>query len=146
MKNMATLLCERCGQTFTDHGTYKQHKTDHQLGKIADKTAEDLARELGGLDPLVPPIPNPKPTQPDAPQPKPKNKPTAPWQQADTLEQRKKSAITLVYRYEGYCPKCAGNLETIELDDVADDKKKVVVIAWCGECKKKLRQTIVSKL
>jgi formamidopyrimidine-DNA glycosylase len=50
--------------------------------------------------------------------------------------------IVLVYKYEGQCTSCGVPIETIDLDM----KTTYYVLAWCSNCKKKLRQRKVIKL
>ena len=68
--------------------------------------------------------------------------------------------LNLKYSYEGMCTYCKDTpVETIELEDVISVKRKfqkedqgktvsskVVVVAWCPKCRRKVRQRQVHKL
>jgi DNA-directed RNA polymerase subunit RPC12/RpoP len=129
-------LCERCGAQFENRREYKEHQTDHMLGRAEEKSVDEL---VGGEDIVAEPIEE----TPDLGIPGP----TATGQQ---LEKKrpwdKPEQLRLQYKYTGGCPNCGKDVETLEIDDVLADKKKQVVIAWCGHCHKKLRQRQVSKL
>lgn len=136
---MATFLCERCGEQFSSQTDYQEHKVAHMMGRIKDKSVD----ELMGKEP------EPQETQDIIAEPiveKPKqgqkkaSTPRAKWQNTP------KQPIKLTYNYVGGCPDCGGELETLTVDDVVADKNKEVVVAWCFSCKKKLRQRIVAKL
>lgn len=49
--------------------------------------------------------------------------------------------IVLNYQYSGHCPTCKHKVETLVLAGIMDDK--VVAVAWCSTCKKKVNQQIV---
>lgn len=131
---IAVFVCEKCGAEFVSQEEYRDHKQDHNLGKVKDKDYETLLKEQGGDDIQAEPVKSPAPKQ----------KASRPW--VDDMEERKQSKIELVYHYEGWCNDCGGELQTITLDDVVDDKNKVVLVAWCKECGKKMRQRTVAKL
>jgi hypothetical protein len=119
-------ICEKDGKEFPTLEAYKAHKVDHQLGKINDK---------GEL--LAPPVaPNSAPV--------PVKATDAPWRTA--LEDHKKAGVALIYKYTGYCNKCGGAVETIQLDNVVKGRKEWIIVAWCGTCKVKISQRAVAVL
>jgi hypothetical protein len=135
-------LCEKCGAEFEELSEYKDHRVNHQLGRIPAKSVE----ELTGFEPPEMGVPGPTATgeQITAEPLQPTTAPTkAPWHEPEKLD--------LVYKYEGECPTCRNQVETLVLDDVLQKgevtiKSKVIVVAWCNHCHKKLRQRIVTKL
>jgi len=132
-----SFLCERCGAEFEELQEYKDHKVDHVQGRVANKSVEELAGIMDAPD-MGTPGPTATGEQIQAEPLKPTTKPTKPpWSEPEP--------ITLTYRYDGNCPTCRGAVETLDLEGVAD-KGKVVVVAWCPACKKKVSQRIVVKL
>lgn len=130
-------VCEKCGRQFANVNEYRQHKIEHTRGVQFDDITQ-------GEDIIAEPI---KAINEDELKAKPGElqEVKAPeW--AKSTEDRKKAGIKLVYHYDGYCSTCASPVETLELDDILEDKKKIVVVAWCSSCKKKLRQRQVLKL
>ena len=84
-------------------------------------------------------------------------------EEPDTLPVSTKPTVielNLRYTYEGMCTYCKDTLvDTIELEDVISVKRKfqkddqgktvnskIVVVAWCPKCKRKVRQRQVYKL
>lgn len=116
-----------CTEEFEDHAAYKEHLAEHERGMI-------LANAVG--------------TSTDAPLGK--VPPTATGKQVSELqkvvEQRKKEGVQLEYRYKGYCEQCGAEVETLLLEEVLEDKTKLIVVAWCPKDKKKLAQRQVIKL
>lgn len=109
-------LCEKCGHESTTHDEYKQHKVDHQLGKITDKPEEEI--------PTPPPKLEPKPMEVQ-PKGDPDRKP-----------------IQLTYVFTGNCPTCGKHVETLELD-VGNDH---FCIAFCTACREKRAERKVARL
>lgn len=119
--------CEKCGFTTEDLDEYRKHRIDHSLGKITvshpiptspkplslDKAAEQIEEEKKVV--VVPPPP-PKPSKPEP--------------------------IRLKYKYEGQCPKCGGQVETLEIDL----ENKYIVSAYCMACKYQIAHRPVKKL
>jgi len=155
-------VCERCGAQFEARDEYKAHKLEHMHGNIPDKSVS----ELMGVEPPEPlaqaddqPIvadpnidysgadgKNPPPATPIPPAAKELlDQAKAQWNQIPDKD-KKKQGTKLVYHFEGWCNKCAGEVETLTIDGVVEDQKKQVVIAWCPACKKQLKQRTVIKL
>ena len=131
-------LCERCGAEFEQRQEYKDHQVDHMMGRAEDKSVEEL---VGGEDVMAEPIeetPGEALGKPGKTATGQKVEREKPWS--------KPRPLNLEYHYDGDCPDCGKAVETLEIDDVLDDKKKQVVVAWCVGCKKKLRQRQVAKL
>lgn len=61
----------------------------------------------------------------------------------EVKEERLKTS--LVYRWEGQCGECGGQVETIPLD-VDKRTNDLVVVCWCPVCKRKVDQRTVVKL
>ena len=143
---MSSYLCERCAETFTERADYTAHKKAHMRGEIPDKSVE----ELMGAEPT-------EVTEPIVAEPivdiSPKNLKAKPGEviEQQTRPYDKPQVLNLTYHYEGNCRICGGKVETLMLDDVIEKndkriKNKQVVVAWCGRCKKQLRQRQVAKL
>ena len=130
---------------FKTEAEYKSHKVDHMLGRIPDRDVDEMIEndEESNKDITAEPIliekgkevskndlenKQGKIIEAEWNKPKPKDNPPR-----------------LVYTYEGVCT-CGSDLDTLEIDDVLSDKKKIVVVAWCPSCKKKIRQRQVFKL
>jgi hypothetical protein len=146
-----SFICEMCGAEFELHNEYKQHKTDHVLGRVPAKAVDEL---VGG-EPLkeevitAPPIiEKPPKGQYNAPPSSgvPQNAPKAPPLWSAAVQQELKSPPKLTYKYVGRCHTCTTELETLTLEGVAADRSKVVAVAWCPNCKKQVSQQIVSQL
>jgi hypothetical protein len=124
---------------------YKAHRVLHNTGDIPDKSINQIYEEerLAGMPPdaeVVATVTHAdEPIQPQNTAPTPSKKPAkpAPW--------RAEGGIHLEYKYVGYCS-CGFEIDTLTLDEVVDDKKVVVVVAWCNQCKKKWEQRKVAKL
>ena len=130
-------VCEKCGAQFAQRIEYKEHQAAHMTGRAEEKSVEEL---VGGKDIVAEPIievpdmgiPGPTATE--------KEIESRPWNKEPPLEQRKKVGVSLKYHYEGFCEICGTAPETLELDGVVPDSSKVVTVAWCPKCKKKLHQ------
>ena len=116
----------KCGAQFNDYDSYSKHKEGHRNGEVI------VERDPVTDEPIIDPFPIVE-APPAAPQP-------------PTPSVVKPSKIKLSYRYEGNCPDCGKEAETIELEDVNNDNKHVFAVAWCSVCKKKLQQNYVNKL
>lgn len=125
-------VCEKCQEKFDDAMDYNQHKLDHQNGLLDDYEIDD-AGIVGPAKPKVveaealgklPPAGTATGKQLKRPEPKPP---------------------MLLYTYTGE-HNCGTQLETITLDNVLSDKDKVIVVAWCPDCRVKVTQRTVVKL
>jgi hypothetical protein len=152
-------MCERCGEQLKSNVDYLNHKEKHNLGLIPNRTMDDIYEEerLAGLPPeseaiIADPIIE-KPNLRQQATPSPSGNATDPPDlgkipstgTATAAQWRAKKGIALIYKYDGYCD-CGFEVDTLTLDEITDDKKKVVVVAWCNNCKKKLQQRTVTKL
>lgn len=127
-KRDSSWLCERCGAQFKDNALYKQHRVDHMQGRIPDKKVDPVSGEE-------------IPTKKDKPEVKP-----VPTQSAAQIKDAKPKKISLKYVFEGNC-ECGAKVDTLELDVGSDNTvRDHVVLAWCQNCKKQLRQRSVKKL
>ena len=144
---MPNLLCEKCGAQFVNIQEYREHKVDHALGRVEERSVEQL---VGG-DPTPEEAPQEiiaEPLADNIPAKSAKKDEKPPWADQPTVskDNRKKQGSRLIYKYDGYCNHCGGEVETLEIDGVLEDQKKQIVIAWCPSCKKKLKQRQVLKL
>jgi CRISPR/Cas system-associated protein Cas10 (large subunit of type III CRISPR-Cas system) len=57
---------------------------------------------------------------------------------------RSREAISLTYKYQGRCPACGTEVETIELE--AEKGKQKICVAWCPVCKVSREQRKVPAL
>lgn len=135
-------VCEKCGAQFELRSEYKEHQADHMLGRAEEKPVDEL---VGGQDIVAEPIVEPAIGQP-GPTATEKEIESRPWNKEPPMEQRKKIGISLQYHYDGFCEVCGSAPETLELEGVVPDSSKVVVLAWCPKCKKKLHQRQVLNL
>ena len=118
---MSNFTCEVCGRRFTDPLDYNGHKLDHMNGMVDDSGEVE---ESGNTHEVIEAKPLP-PAKPPA---------------------KETKAPVLNYTYTGDCATCGIQLETIVLDGVLSDKDKVVVVAWCPDCRIKQIQRTVAKL
>ena len=58
---------------------------------------------------------------------------------------RKAIPPKLIYKWEGECPNCFGELESITID-AGQPKDKTVAVAFCGHCHKEVAYRPVAKL
>ena len=154
-------VCEKCGDELDTHEQYKNHRVDHQLGKIED--VDPVERDTGvptrkpgdplpqavDEEPLEGQQTEPTPEHIDAPalDKTPKSAKVPPW----NVKPKKQAPMRLVYHFEGTCQTCGSDVETLTLDDLVEKNKKTikskqVVVAWCPNCKKQKRQRQVAKL
>ena len=134
--------CEACSQVFKTKEEYDEHRVDHMMGRVPDKDVDEMidrgTEEQKHDEIMAEPIVEEAPLG--------KVPPTATQTHAEKpWVKKEKIPIKLVYKYEGSCEKCEGELDTLEIDAVAE-KGKIVVVGWCNACKKQVRQRTVIKL
>lgn len=133
MKKHHTWICERCNETFTDHGEYIRHRGEHQIGKIEDEPVKNPAGD---------------PSEVSVEENKAEEVVGKP-RETNPLEGKseEKFSIELKYIYEGRCG-CGTPVKTLELDVGSDNlkNKSHLVIAYCLNCNKQIKERVVAKL
>ena len=150
---MPNYICELAGCEFetTNHSEYLAHRGGHMTGRIpipvVDENYPPREPEVEVIvaEPIIEKpklVPSNAPLSGKSPENDKKTLPVAPWQ----AEKNKREGVKLTYNFTGHCNQCGGNVETLELEDLVEDTKKLVVVCWCPTCRMKVAQRTVAKL
>ena len=132
--------CIHCGRSFPSMEAMMKHVSEaHEGGGMENE--EEQEEVINNSDHLVP-VEKETIKNPSSP---PESRKT-PQEEMPKIEPIKQVPIELGYKYTGTCPQCHGDIETLMIDIEVSKKQKQFAIAFCNNCKKKLKSREVVKL